>query len=363
VEWFSSAKRFAAVNELSPDSPGAALFGLIHPCLGNDSRRIMTQLALSNEMKTIVMGLMASAAFIIQSQTHILVGSTVSLFMLHAASVSRQCLITRMGTKVEYSINLLATLVDSNNLAVGGVDVWEHYQNKHQRTGINKLQGPMDRMLDRNNIESIKKTMQRHEDIFKHQVRELHRVYTVQKMLMDELKNEIREQKFWNHMDASHPHSIKQQHQTRQISHKPYFHVQNLREDLNSREKNRCMQRGFNLERPAEEDIFTQARGFDEAEAGPSSPTAFQSCKVSTSSGYDEEMEVDLTLSIGGSQVKSHLPCSNSTNNGKTRKLNSLKSDRTGECSDPTTPMSSSTVTSTQERKGPHWLSQGLKLK
>lgn len=75
-----------------------------------------------------------------------------------------------MGTKIEYSINLLATLVDSNNLAVGGVDVWEHFQNKHQRTGINKLQGPMDRMLDRNNIQYIKKTMQRHEDIFKHQV-------------------------------------------------------------------------------------------------------------------------------------------------------------------------------------------------
>ncbi|KHN22683.1 uncharacterized protein LOC114380808 [Glycine soja] len=265
-----------------------------------------------------------------------------------------------MGTKIEYSINLLATLVDRNNLAAGGVDVWEHLQNKHQRTGINKLQGPMDRMLDRNNIQYIKKTMQRHEDIFKHQVRELHRVYSVQKMLMDDLKNEIRQQQIWNHMNdinVSHPHSIKQQHQTTQISHQPDFHVQNLRG------------RGFDLERPAEEDIFIRARGFDEGEAGPSSHTAFQRCKTSTS-GYDEEMEVDLTLSIGGSQVKnSHLPqlaCSNSTNNGKIRKLNSsasFKSDRTGECSDPTTPMSSSTVTFTQERKGPHWLSQGLKLK
>ncbi|KAG4929660.1 hypothetical protein JHK82_046731 [Glycine max] len=268
-----------------------------------------------------------------------------------------------MGTKIEYSINLLATLVDSNNLAVGGVDVWEHFQNKHQRTGINKLQGPMDRMLDRNNVESIKKTMQMQEDIFKHQVRELHRVYTVQKMLMDDLKNEIRQQKIWNHtndINVSHPHSIKQQHQTTQISHQPDFHVQNLRGG-----------RGFDLERSAaEEDIFTQVRGFDEGEAGPSSHTALQSCKTSTS-GYDEEMEVDLTLSIGVSQVKknSHLPqlaCSNSTNNGETRKLNSpasFKSDRTGECSDPTTPMSSSTVTFTQQRKGTHWLSQGLKLK
>lgn len=159
------------------------------------------------------------------------------------------------------------------------------------------------------------------------QVRELHRVYSVQKMLMDDLKNEIRQQQIWNHMNdinVSHPHSIKQQHQTTQISHQPDFHVQNLRG------------RGFDLERPAEEDIFIRARGFDEGEAGPSSHTAFQRCKTSTS-GYDEEMEVDLTLSIGVSQVKknSHLPqlvCSNSTNNGETRKLNSpasLKLDRT----------------------------------
>ncbi|KAK7265241.1 hypothetical protein RJT34_32858 [Clitoria ternatea] len=249
-----------------------------------------------------------------------------------------------MGTKIEYSINLLATLVDSNNLAVGGVDVWEHNQNKRQRTRINKLKGPMDKMLDRNNIESIKKTMLMHEDIFKHQVRELHRVYRVQKMLMDEVQNEIRQQKFCNpDIDVvSHPHYIK--HQTTQIS---------FSDDTTIK-----MQRGFDLERPA-----------DEGEAGSSSHTAFQSCKRSTS-GSDEEMEVDLTLSIGGSQVKnshmSQLACSDSTN-GKTKELNSsasFKSDRIGERSDPTTPMSNSTITFTQERKGPqHWLSQGLKLK
>ncbi|KAK7329766.1 hypothetical protein VNO77_23945 [Canavalia gladiata] len=313
VEWFSPAKRFAAVYDLSLDSPGAAILVL---------------------------------------------------------------LITDMGTKIEYSINLLATLVDSNNLAVGGVDVWEHYQNKPKRKGINKLGGPMDRMLDRNNIESIKKTMQMHEDIFKHQVRELHRVYSVQKMLMEELKNEIRQEKFWkpvNDIDVSHPHSTEHQHpQTTQISHGSDFHVQSLIEDLGSRERSgSCcgdtikMQRGFDIERPAKEDIFTVARGFDEGEAGPSSHTAFHSCKISTG-GSNEEMEVDLTLSIGGSQVKnSQLACSNSTN-GKTRELNSsasIKSDRVGECSDPTTPITSSTITFTQERKGPHWLSQALKLK
>ena len=81
-----------------------------------------------------------------------------------------------MGTKIEYSINLLASSVDSNNFTDGGMDMWEHYQkkgltnNNHYNIGDNKLQDPMDRMPDRNNIESIKKTMQMHEEVFKHQV-------------------------------------------------------------------------------------------------------------------------------------------------------------------------------------------------
>ncbi|TKY72734.1 hypothetical protein E2542_SST01478 [Spatholobus suberectus] len=289
-----------------------------------------------------------------------------------------------MGTKIEYSINLLASSVDSNNFIVGGVDVWEHYQNKgvtnnHFSFGVNKLQDPMDRMFDRNNIESIKKTMQMHENIFKHQVRELHRLYSVQKMLMDDLRKETKQKKFWtpmNGIDISHPHFLQQQQQTTTlISYGPDFHVHSLREDLCSKERSgSCSgetikrQRGFDLERPAERDIFG---GCDEGEAGPSSYTALQRCKISND-GSDEDMEVDLTLSIGGSQVKKNkkpylfpLGCSDSPN-GKTRELNSsvsFQSDRVGDCSDPTTPMSSSSVTFDQERKGPHWLSQGLKLK
>nr|ACJ85973.1 unknown [Medicago truncatula] len=93
-----------------------------------------------------------------------------------------------MGTKIEYSINPLAYSKDCNNFTVVGVDAWEHYQNKglkvsnkHCSIGVNNLQNPMDRILDRNNMESIRKTMQIQEDIFKNQVKELHRVYNVQK--------------------------------------------------------------------------------------------------------------------------------------------------------------------------------------
>ncbi|XP_028773659.1 uncharacterized protein LOC114730718 isoform X2 [Neltuma alba] len=273
-----------------------------------------------------------------------------------------------MGTKIEHSINPLAVAVESNNFSISGVDVWEYYQKK-RLTGINnKSKDPisMDRILDRNSMESIKKTMQMQEDIFKHQVRELHRVYSVQKMLMEELKKESRQKNIWTAMSGleislpSNRLSDQQQHQRRtQNSYGPDFQVQSLREDYYSRERSgscsggdKMPQRGFDLARPAEE---------NEGEAGPSSYTAFQSCKI-RNDGDDDDMEVDLTLSIGGSgcsqgkkkKEKNHLLYSSA----------SFKSERGEECSDPNTPMSSSSVTFDQERRGGiHWFSQDLRFK
>ncbi|MED6165085.1 hypothetical protein PIB30_096268 [Stylosanthes scabra] len=154
-------------------------------------------------------------------------------------------------------------------------------------------------------------------------------------MLMDELRKEIRQQKF-----PHKAHFIEQQHLMTQASYGIDFHVhQNLKEEAGSR--------GFDLERPA-----------CEVEAGPSN---YGGCD-------NEEMEVDLTLSIGGSSsssshVKKHdhvaqLACSqDSSPNGKSRTVG-------GECNEATTPLSSATVTFTQTQGGnkgpPHWLSQGL---
>lgn len=36
-----------------------------------------------------------------------------------------------MEIKIEYSINVLAIIVGSNNLTLGGVNVWEHYRIHH----------------------------------------------------------------------------------------------------------------------------------------------------------------------------------------------------------------------------------------
>ncbi|CAI8589948.1 unnamed protein product [Vicia faba] len=248
-----------------------------------------------------------------------------------------------MGTKIEYSVNPLTYSVDCNNFTLSGVDAREHYQNKevkvinnHCSIGVNSLQDPMDKKLNRNNIESIKKTMQMHEDIFKNQVKELHRVYNVQKMLMDEHKNQTNQNKFWSPIGINQPYFVQQ---PTQIS---FSHVQILKEDLMIKERS-----GSNSG-----DIIIKKRETD-----------FDLEKPAASDCDEEDMEVDLTLCIGGS---------NQTKNKKKKSYNllplpnsyvSFQSDRIGDCSDPTTPMSSSSVTFDQDKKVPHWFSQGLKLK
>ncbi|KAM0943302.1 hypothetical protein DsansV1_C13g0120801 [Dioscorea sansibarensis] len=55
----------------------------------------------------------------------------------------------------------------------------------------NLLQDSMDRSIEQNhsNKETMKTIILKHEEMFKHQVHELHRLYRVQKMLMKELLN------------------------------------------------------------------------------------------------------------------------------------------------------------------------------
>ncbi|GMH17957.1 hypothetical protein Nepgr_019798 [Nepenthes gracilis] len=49
----------------------------------------------------------------------------------------------------------------------------------------------MGREFDQRNLEIIRKTMLLHEEIFKQQVRELHRLYSVQRALTEELRVEV----------------------------------------------------------------------------------------------------------------------------------------------------------------------------
>ncbi|KAL9249347.1 hypothetical protein AKJ16_DCAP00845 [Drosera capensis] len=55
-----------------------------------------------------------------------------------------------------------------------------------------QLRESMDRTIDRREAEIIRRTMLLHENIFKHQVKELHRLYTTQRKIMEELRAESR---------------------------------------------------------------------------------------------------------------------------------------------------------------------------
>ncbi|CAK7337542.1 unnamed protein product [Dovyalis caffra] len=280
-----------------------------------------------------------------------------------------------MGTKLEYVINLLATSQNIRSISVHCVDDLEYLQirglNKNlQVSRIGKFCSSMDRMPDKHNIDFIKKTMQLHDDIFKQQVRELHRLYSVQKLLMDELKKKeiTQNQKYWSPMSSSDINCSRFVNRTNSTAQTPCgysFHIQSQGDDPSSRERSgSCsgetvrMTRGFDLERPAEEDISTGVSSMDENQAGPSS---FQPQKRKMSiDGSDEDSEVELTLSIGGSTTNKKI-----SKNYKTLELDSpasFKSERGEDCSTPTTPMSSSSATSDQDRKRPLWLFQSLSI-
>ncbi|OMP03112.1 hypothetical protein CCACVL1_02552 [Corchorus capsularis] len=285
-----------------------------------------------------------------------------------------------MGTKLECVINPLASSSQNSNTSSSFT---LHFMNDYFRPRALKenycQKIELDRMLERHNMDSIRKTMQMHEDIFKHQVRELHRLYSVQRMLMDELKKEIKQNRYWtspNSHEINQSQMINQHQLTAQTSSGYNFHVQ-VQGDPNPRERSgscsgdtmRMAARGFDLETPADQDPDVSAEvstAEDQAAAGPSS--RINQMMMSNVQGSDEDSEVELTLSIGGSSSKKLTPNQESVSiHNSNRELDSsasFKSDRAGEdCSAPNTPISSSSTTFDQERKRPHWLFQGLSIK
>ncbi|XVE79973.1 hypothetical protein DITRI_Ditri14bG0100600 [Diplodiscus trichospermus] len=288
-----------------------------------------------------------------------------------------------MGTKLEFAINPLASSQNSNSCSFTVPFVDDYFRTRSLKDNCQKI--GMERVLERHNMESIRKTMQVHEDTFKHQVRELHRLYSVQKMLMDELKKEIKQSRYWPTpmagYDISQSQFINQQRLTTQSSYGYNFQAQG---ETSSRERSgSCsgdtmkIARGFDLERPAGEDISAEASAVEEDQAGPSSLMHSRVNQMSIE-GSDEDSEVELTLSIGGSSSSKKTPknsklhsqeiaCTNSQQSihKEIRELDSsasFKSERGEDFSGPTTPMSSSSATVEQEKKRPHWLFQGLSI-
>ncbi|XP_065850989.1 uncharacterized protein [Euphorbia lathyris] len=209
-----------------------------------------------------------------------------------------------MGTKIEYAINLLASEQKSSNFSVHSKDESDYYS---QSQGLNhsfQITG-LHKMPEKPNIDFIRNTMQIHEDIFKQQVRELHRVYSVQKMLMEELE---KNKKHWNY---------------RKINN------MNMDNELSSRERSGSCSgvgRGFDLERVAAEDVSTGV-------------------SINEGDNAHDEDQIELTLSLGGSRSSKKQKLKNEELQESSRAPNS----------------NSSPANIDKERKHPHWLFQGVK--
>ncbi|CAH1426725.1 unnamed protein product [Lactuca virosa] len=154
-------------------------------------------------------------------------------------------------------------------------------------------------MLENHHLEFIKQTMLKHEDTFRHQVRELHRIYNVQKSLMGTLRNDIR-----RNTDC-----------------------QRATLDTNSHDK----RVGFDLSRSAMEDTSCgDSSGIHDDKTGPN--------------------DVELTLSIGPSASK-RLSENRLHQTGGSDSKTKMK----------TNVLNSSTLYN-EDKKRPHWLFQDLSL-
>ncbi|WCJ42229.1 hypothetical protein M5689_023050 [Euphorbia peplus] len=236
-----------------------------------------------------------------------------------------------MGTKIEYAIDVLAP---SSKSSCFSVDESDQYYSKSQGvnnnsfkiTGLDKYHN---NMPDKHNIDFIRKTMQIHEDIFKQQVRELHRVYSVQKMLMEEMKNNKKHYRNNNNnVNIEYDYRLK---------------LDNLRQEHEISPRESCSS-----------DIQTLMKIKTGFEFDLQKTNQDQDASISTSriinegdNDEEEEDEIELSLSIGGAKRSS-------------KKLK-LKNEQLQESSTPTTPISnSSPPTFDQGKKHPHWLFQGL---
>lgn len=103
-----------------------------------------------------------------------------------------------MNLKLKNSCNLINTLlkhrhevlsVTLNSQTVQN-ELYCQFHTKDTDRNFNGIHESMDKFSEQCSKESIKKTMLKHEKIFKQQVRELHRLYHVQKKLMKELRGE-----------------------------------------------------------------------------------------------------------------------------------------------------------------------------
>ncbi|KAL1548845.1 hypothetical protein AAHA92_17028 [Salvia divinorum] len=173
---------------------------------------------------------------------------------------------------------------------------------------------PMDRFLESQNIESMRKKMLMQEQLFKHQVQELHRLYNQQRKVMQEIEN-----------------GLKQQKETRDITKSEFT---SIRHQIEAESKISERIEYANERTPIKIDL----------ESTPSSSThRFEDHHALKRA--DDEVEVELTLSIG-----------HCTGRRRSKSAEIQGSDEVQQVA------SSSSTSVYQETRRPHWLLQDLSL-
>ncbi|KAJ8543057.1 hypothetical protein K7X08_005580 [Anisodus acutangulus] len=169
----------------------------------------------------------------------------------------------------------------------------------------------MDRIVElKSSTEFIKRTVLMHEDIFKQQVKELHRLYNLQRKLMLGLKNEMSKKddtKVISHksMINNTPQNLSTWQEPRREIGFNSINLYGLTNDQQRERSGSCSGenskilipiRGLNLEMPADQE-GTSTSNYEHE----------KSSKMRNINRCDEETDVELTLSIGPSNSKKRL--------------------------------------------------------
>lgn len=262
------------------------------------------------------------------------------------------CLISGMTTKLQRSINPLTIAPHNNPLCtISHQCCLELGSGLQKRVSLSL----MDRMQEFQNIESVRKMILMQEEVFKQQVQELHRIYNLQKKLMQELKTGLKIAAQTDKTDSGIAAWNKTERETGRC-----FQAFAARDDLKElsgscSEETPRMPIKFDLEIPAET-------------IAPSNVQTFEERKELKMIDEESDVEVELTLSIGHgtrkqrSKKRHQLHDSDDQLNNQVGEvgLSSTGTNKGDEYREPGSITSSSPVY--QENTRPHWLLQDLSL-
>ncbi|OAY64662.1 hypothetical protein ACMD2_20234 [Ananas comosus] len=247
-----------------------------------------------------------------------------------------------MGTKLHGVHKLVTSLMKNESYGIvrkgskNHPESWEIFQNIFPKTNFriwfnHFRKDSMDRFHQQYNRELVRNTILKHEEIFRQQVHELHRLYRVQKSLMAELSGKstnfhsisdvsnkaitdstARFRCSTSTSETSHSSHLSNTHHSTPVQASEYSSMQQyntIRPGLNSlcelrtycedpHRTNKCFSKKcFDLEQPAKEYVSTEVELTEKDQTTFSKKHLREKISTEVSEG---ESDIELTLSIGG---------------------------------------------------------------